>query len=132
MCAFVCGVRCVAAPPNHHHPNLSNSGTLTNNGYYHTTDTPNLHHPSGSTTPSSSTPTTLKRINRFNPKLIFSQIVAIQSIHYLVLSFLFQINYVLFGTHITIDRVFTGRYLDLWTREVWIDNGAVLLSSVVG
>ena len=70
--------------------------------------------------------------NRFNPKLIFSQIVAIQSIHYLVLSFLFQISYVLTGSTITIDRIFTTKYLNLWSTEGWIDNSAVLLSSIVG
>ena len=70
--------------------------------------------------------------NRFNPKLIFAQIVALQSIHYLVLSFLFQISHFLTGASITIDRIFTANYLQLWTREGWIDNTAILISSGVG
>lgn len=70
--------------------------------------------------------------NRFNPRLIFAQIVALQSIHYLVLSILFQISHYLTGATITIDRIFTANYLQLWTKEGWIDNTAILLSSVIG
>ncbi len=83
----------------------------------------------------SSTSTAASNANnakRFNPKLIFSQIVSIQSLHYLALSFIFQINYVLFGSSITIDRIFTTKYLQLWTAEGWIDNSAILISSIVG
>jgi len=69
---------------------------------------------------------------QFNPRLIFSQIVAVQSLHYLVLSMLFQFNGLIFGTSVTVDRIFTGNYLNVWTAEGWIDNGAVLTSSVVG
>lgn len=36
------------------------------------------------------------------------------------------------GTSITVDRIFTAEYLNVWTREGWIDNGAILMSSVVG
>jgi len=74
----------------------------------------------------------LSSANKFNPRLIFSQIVAIQSLHYLALSFLFQVNHVLFGTDITIDRIFTGNYLNVWTAEGWIDNGAFLTTSIFG
>lgn len=70
--------------------------------------------------------------NNFNPKLIFSQIFAIQSLHYLFLSFLYQISFVLTGSSITIDRIFTIKYLQLWTKEGWIDNTAILISSVMG
>ena len=70
--------------------------------------------------------------NNFNPKLIFSQIFAIQSLHYLFLSFLYQISYVLTGSSITIDRIFTTKYLQLWTKEGWIDNTAILISSLMG
>jgi len=34
--------------------------------------------------------------NTFNPRLIFSQMTALQSIHYLVLSIIFQINHFTF------------------------------------
>jgi len=37
-----------------------------------------------------------------------------------------------FGTAVRVDRIFTGRHLDVWTREGWIDNGAIIMSSVVG
>ena len=68
----------------------------------------------------------------FNPKLIFSQIVAMQCFHYLVLGVMFQINHVLYSTSITVDRMFTDKYLRLWSLIGWADNMAVLLSSIVG
>jgi phosphatidylglycerophosphatase A len=86
--------------------------------------------PTFESTPSSSSAAAAS--NRFNPRLIFAQIVAIQSIHYLVLSFLFQINHLLTGTSITLDRIFTARYLELWTTQGWIDNSAIIISSVIG
>jgi len=70
--------------------------------------------------------------NHFNPKLILAQIIAIQSLHYLVLSFLFQINYVLYGTSITIDRIFTVKYVKMWHADGFIDICSFLISSVVG
>ena len=76
--------------------------------------------------------TVITNANRFHPKLIFAQIVALQSIHYLVLSILFQISHSITGASITIDRIFTANYLQLWTKEGWIDNTAILISSVVG
>lgn len=75
--------------------------------------------------------TSLAGNSKFNPKLIFSQIVAIQSLHYLILSFLFQISYVLSGSYITIDRIFTNKYIQLWTKEGWIDNITILLSCFI-
>jgi hypothetical protein len=68
----------------------------------------------------------------FNPKLIFSQIVAIQCFHYLILALLFQINHVMFATSVTIDRIFTDEYLTMITRKGWIDNSAILLSYLFG
>jgi len=80
------------------------------------------------------TPATIvsDRDNKFNPRLIFSQIVALQSIHYLVLSFLFQLNYILFSSTVTIDRIFTAKYLNLWTKSGQIDVGTIVVSSFVG
>ena len=69
---------------------------------------------------------------QFNPRLILSQIISLQSFHYLVLGIIFQINHVLFATSITIDRIFTSKYLDVWSAYGWIDNAAVLMSSLIG
>lgn len=68
----------------------------------------------------------------FNPRLIFSQIVAMQCFHYVFLGLLFQINYMLFGSRITIDRIFTDQYIKLWSTTGLPDTFAVLLSSLVG
>ncbi|KAL9189522.1 hypothetical protein ACHAXT_009197 [Thalassiosira profunda] len=69
---------------------------------------------------------------QFNPRLILSQIVSLQSFHYVVLGLIFQVNRLLFGTSITMDRIFTARYLDIWSAAGWVDNAAVLMSSFVG
>jgi hypothetical protein len=68
----------------------------------------------------------------FNPRLILSQIIALQSFHYVVLGIIFQVNHVLFATSITLDRIFTSKYLDIWSALGWVDNAAVLMSSVIG
>eukprot|EP00581_Thalassiosira_minuscula_P009021 CAMPEP_0183708230 /NCGR_PEP_ID=MMETSP0737-20130205/4606_1 /TAXON_ID=385413 /ORGANISM="Thalassiosira miniscula, Strain CCMP1093" /LENGTH=198 /DNA_ID=CAMNT_0025936063 /DNA_START=201 /DNA_END=800 /DNA_ORIENTATION=- len=68
----------------------------------------------------------------FNPRLILSQIISLQSFHYVVLGVIFQINHVLFATSITMDRIFTAKYLDIWSAMGWIDNAAVLMSSFIG
>jgi hypothetical protein len=68
----------------------------------------------------------------FNPRFIFSQIVAIQCFHYVILGFFFQVNYVMYGTSITLDRVFSDKYLRIWTLIGWADTFAVLLASLVG
>ena len=68
----------------------------------------------------------------FNPKLIFSQIVSMQCFHYVFLGFIFQVNHVLFNTAVTIDRVFTGKYLNLWSMKGLADNIAILLSYLFG
>jgi len=66
-------------------------------------------------------------MKNFNPYLIFCQIVAMQCCHYLFLGILVQINHILYGQSITIDRMFTDEYLG------WPDAFAVFLSySVVG
>ena len=72
-------------------------------------------------------------LKNFNPRLIFSQIVAMQCCHYLFLGFLFQINHILYGQSITIDRMFTDEYLKVWQSVGWPDTFAVFISySVVG
>ena len=70
---------------------------------------------------------------QFNPKLIFSQIVAMQCFHYVILGFIIQVNHVLFNTSITVDRIFVAdEYLNLWSLHGWIDNFAILLTSCIG
>ena len=71
-------------------------------------------------------------LNLFNPRLILSQIISLQSFHYVVLGVIFQINHVLFATSITTDRIFTAKHLDIWSASGWIDCGAVLMSSFIG
>jgi hypothetical protein len=68
----------------------------------------------------------------FNPRLILSQIASLQSFHYLILGLIFQMNHILFATSITIDRIFTAKYLDIWSATGWIDNAAILFSSIIG
>lgn len=68
----------------------------------------------------------------FNPRLILSQILSLQSFHYVVLGVLFQINHVLFATSVTMDRIFTAKFLDIWSAQGWVDNAAVLMSSFIG
>mmetsp|Transcript_7750 Transcript_7750/g.11102 ORF Transcript_7750/g.11102 Transcript_7750/m.11102 type:complete len:183 (-) Transcript_7750:1411-1959(-) len=68
----------------------------------------------------------------FNPRLIFAQIVSMQCFHYLLLGFIFQINHVFFSTSVTIDRIFTAKYIKIWSSEGWADSGAILLSSLLG
>mmetsp|Transcript_9898 Transcript_9898/g.16441 ORF Transcript_9898/g.16441 Transcript_9898/m.16441 type:complete len:112 (-) Transcript_9898:1019-1354(-) len=70
--------------------------------------------------------------NTFNPKLIFSQIVAIQCFHYLILGLMVQINHFVFATSVTIDRIFTDEYLTVWTPMGWIDSFAILFSYLFG
>jgi hypothetical protein len=73
-----------------------------------------------------------KNGNKFNPKLIFSQILAIQSLHYIILCLLIQLNFLIFNTNVTIDRIFTAKHLSLWTREGRIDAMAIFISSLCG
>lgn len=73
-----------------------------------------------------------KSSNKFNPRLIFSQIVALQTLHYLILSFMFQMNSIIYGSNVTIDRIFTAKHLNLWTKEGRIDAMTIVLSSLIG
>lgn len=70
--------------------------------------------------------------NKFHPRLIFSQMLALQSLHYIILSILMQINYLLYGNHVTIDRIFTAKHLSLWSHEGRIDAIAIVTSSLFG
>ena len=68
----------------------------------------------------------------FQPGLILSQILCLQCFHYFVIGLIFQINHVLYATTVTIDRIFTDEYLNVWSAYGWIDNAAVLTSCFVG
>lgn len=71
--------------------------------------------------------------NNFNPQLIISQILCLQCYYYIALGLIFQCNYILFGLGgITLDRLFTDTYLNIWSAAGWVDNGAVLSASVIG
>lgn len=74
----------------------------------------------------------LNAARTFNPRLILSQILCLQCFYYVVLGLIFQINHVLFATSITIDRIFTDTYLDVWSALGWIDNAAVIGASFFG
>lgn len=68
----------------------------------------------------------------FHPKLITAQIVSMQCMHYFLLAFLFQVNYVLYNKPISIDRIFTDRYVRIWNSSGWADVAAILLTSLAG
>ena len=68
----------------------------------------------------------------FHPRLITSQIIALQCLHYFLLSFLFQVNHVFYNTSITIDRIFTDKYIRLWHTSGWADICAIMIGAVVG
>lgn len=68
----------------------------------------------------------------FHPKLITTQIVCIQCLHYVLLGFLFQMNYLFFNKSITIDRMFTDNYVRIWKPSGWADVSALLLGSLFG
>jgi hypothetical protein len=71
--------------------------------------------------------------SNFNPQLIISQIVCLQCYYYIALGLIFQCNYILFGLgSITLDRLFTDTYLNIWSAAGWVDNGAVLSASIIG
>jgi hypothetical protein len=69
---------------------------------------------------------------QFQPKLIASQIVALQCLHYFVWTMFLQINAVLYGNSLTIDRIFTDHYVRLWRVQGWPDTFAILLSGIAG
>lgn len=66
----------------------------------------------------------------YNPKLILSQMLAIQCFHYVFFGLVIQVNNVIFATSMTLDRIFTTKYLNFWSAEGWIDNYAVLLTFI--
>ena len=105
---------------------LSNNNS---NGYRPTTTTQTL---SPQLSPTATNNTHNSNAQTFNPRLILSQIISLQSFHYVILGIIFQINHVLFGTSITIDRIFTSKHLDIWSATGWIDNSAILFSSLIG
>jgi Integral membrane protein S linking to the trans Golgi network len=69
---------------------------------------------------------------QFHPKLIATQIVALQCFHYFLLTVFLQINSVLYGKSVTIDRIFTDKHVKLWHTNGWADAFAILLASVAG
>ena len=73
-----------------------------------------------------------KTSTAFYPRLILSQIMALQSWHYFTLCAIYQMNYYIFGSTVTLDRIFTTKYLNIWTGPGWVDNAAVLTSSLLG
>lgn len=68
----------------------------------------------------------------FHPKLITTQIIALQCLHYALLAFFIQVNSFLYGSNITIDRIFTDRYIRLWHHRGLPDVCAVTLASLAG
>lgn len=73
-----------------------------------------------------------KSSKKFNPKLIFSQIAAFQSLHYFILSLLFQLNSFFFSSPVSLDRIFTAKHLNLWTPEGRLDAITIIISSLFG
>ena len=54
----------------------------------------------------------------FDPRLIFTQIAALQSFHYAILSLFLQFSSVLFGRRpATLDAVFASGGLELWSSD---------------
>ena len=49
-----------------------------------------------------------------------------------MLAILLQINSFLYGTTVTLDRIFTDEYVQLWHVNGWPDCCAILLASVAG
>lgn len=109
--------------------NIANNSTLASNGGSTSNRARDLS-PISPRSPNTSSNSSGAQL--FNPRLILSQIISLQSFHYLVLGIIFQINHILFATSITIDRIFTTKYLDVWSAEGWIDNSAILMSSLIG
>ena len=72
------------------------------------------------------------RGQQFHPKLITTQIIALQCCHYFILGVLFQINYLFYSTSITVDRIFTDTYVRIWHPSGWPDVCAIVLASLAG
>ena len=65
----------------------------------------------------------------FDPRLIFTQIAALQSFHYAILSLFLQFSSVLFGRRpATLDAVFASGGLELWSS----DAASVLAAGAAG
>jgi hypothetical protein len=88
----------------------------------------------------SGTTTGQQQPKRFHPNLITAQIIAFQCWQYLAQSILFQLNALLSGssssssgdTVLSIDRLFTDKYIHLWNRQGWPDCMAIFLAALVG
>jgi hypothetical protein len=48
------------------------------------------------------------------------------------MGFIIQFNHVVFSTTVTIDRIFTDKFLNVWSVKGWADNSAILLSYIAG
>lgn len=68
----------------------------------------------------------------FHPKLITTQIIALQCLHYGLIAFFIQVNALLYGASVTIDRIFTDSFIRLWHTSGWPDVVAVVLASLAG
>ena len=108
-------------------PQRPSSPVMTNNSSAMTVASTSSNNSKGSQRSSSS-----KTSNAFYPRLILSQIMALQSWHYFTLCAIYQMNYYIFGSAVTLDRIFTTKYLNIWTGPGWVDNAAVLISSLLG
>ena len=70
---------------------------------------------------------------RFHPNLITAQIVSFQCFQYLAQSILFQINALLYeNSTVSVDRLFTDKYVHLWKVQGWPDCAAIFFAALVG
>ena len=90
-----------------------------------------IRNKSSTTTATSRAKETLQQ-QQFHPKLIATQIVTMQCFHYFLLTVFFQINSVLYGKSLTIDRIFTDKHVRLWQTNGWADVFAIMFASVFG
>ena len=74
--------------------------------------------------PSSSPPS-------FVPSFILLQITALTSLSYVLHILLLQLNYLLFGTPLSLSRIFSSQYLDVATAAGWGSNIFVIMSSLL-
>jgi hypothetical protein len=68
----------------------------------------------------------------WNPRLIIYQIVALQCGYYLALGALFAVAHVLFGTYISLDHIFTAKYMNPESAHGWIGIAATVLAAFAG
>jgi len=69
---------------------------------------------------------------RFHPKMITAQILSLQCFMYLAQSILIQLNYLVFATPTSVDRIFTSKYLHIWKREGVADCFMMLFAALFG